>query len=450
VADPLLTDLYEFTMAAALVAEGQGDAPATFSLFVRNLPPSRGYLVAAGLHDAVRFLRDWAFDDRAISGLAAVAPFDPAFLDWLREVRFTGRIRAVPEGRLVFASEPLVEIDAPFAAAQLLETVLLMQLTFPTAVATKAARCRQAAGGRTLVDFGLRRAQGADAGLAATRGAAIAGFAATSNVAAAVRYRFPASGTMAHSFVTALAGNDPAGELGAFRSFAQHYRGDPVLLVDTWDTAGGVDHAIVVAEELTAGTLGDGGRRLAGIRIDSGDVVALARLARERLDAAGLTGVAIFASGGLDEFEIARILAAGAPIDGFGVGTNFVTSADAPTLESVYKLVAVDGRPMAKRSTGKATLPGPKQVWRRPGFGGDILGLWDEPCPAPAAEPLLEEVDLSAEPGDPEAVVAARARFEADWSELPQEYRDLTNPTRYEVEVSSRLKALSEGSFAPG
>jgi nicotinate phosphoribosyltransferase len=443
--DPLLTDLYEFTMAAALVAEGRADEPATFSLFVRNLPPSRGYLVAAGLHEAARFLRSWRFGDEDVGRLAAAAPFDPAFLHWLRGVRFTGRVRAVPEGRIVFANEPLLEIDAPFGEAQLLETALLMLLTFPTAVATKAARCREAAAGRTLIDFGLRRAQGADAGMAAARGAALAGFAATSDVAAAARYGFPASGTMAHSFLTALAGNDPAGELGAFRAFAEHYRGDPVLLVDTWDTAGGVDHAVVVAKELAAA-----GRRLAGIRLDSGDIVALARLARERLDAAGLTDVAVFASGGLDEYEIARLLAAGAPIDGFGVGTNFATSADAPTLETVYKLVAVGGRPMAKRSTGKATLPGAKQVWRRPGFGGDVLALADEPGPASGAEPLLAEVDLPAEPGDPEAVAAARERFRADWSELPQEYKDLTNPTRYEVGLSDRLKALSDKSFAPG
>jgi nicotinate phosphoribosyltransferase len=443
--DPLLTDLYEFTMAAALLAEGRAHAPATFSLFVRSLPPTRGYLVAAGLHDVVQFLREWSFDDDDIARLAAVAPFDRGFLEWLREVRFTGRVRAVPEGRVVFADEPLLEVDAPFAVAQLLETVLLTRVTFPTAVATKAARCRDAAAGRSVVDFGLRRAHGADAGMAAARGAALCGFASTSNVAAARRYGFPASGTMAHSFLTALAGNDPAGELGAFRAFAEHYRGDPVLLVDTWDTAGGVDNAIIVAKELASA-----GRRLAGIRLDSGDIVALARLARERLDAAGLTDAAIVASGGLDEYEIARIVAAGAPVDGFGVGTNFATSADAPTLETVYKLVALDGRPMAKRSTGKATRPGAKQVWRRPGFAGDVLALDGEPAPAPGAEPLLEEVDLDGEPGDAEAVAAARARFEAEWSALPPEYRHLTNPTRYEVEVSGRVKALSHGSFAAG
>ena len=443
--DPLLTDLYEFTMAAALLAEGRAEAPATFSLFVRRLPPSRGYLVAAGLHETVRFLREWRFDDEAVARLGRTAPFEPAFLEWLREVRFTGRVRAVPEGRIVFANEPLIEVDAPFGAAQLLETVLLNLFTFPTAVTTKAARCREAARGRRLVDFALRRAHGADAGMAVARAAVIAGFASTSNVAGADRYGLPASGTMAHSFVTAVAGGAAAGELDAFRAFAEHYRGDPVLLVDTWDTAGGIDHAIVVAKELAAA-----GRRLAGIRLDCGDVVALARLARERLDAAGLPDVAVFASGGLDEYEIARLLAAGAPIDGFGVGTNFATSADSPTLESVYKLVAVDGRPMAKRSTGKATLPGAKQVWRRPGFGGDVLALADEADPVPGAEPLLEEVDLTADAGDAEAMAVARDRFEADWSALPKQYRDLTNPMRYEVEVSDALQALADGSFAPG
>ncbi|HEV7536841.1 MAG TPA: nicotinate phosphoribosyltransferase [Acidimicrobiia bacterium] len=447
--DPLLTDLYEFTMAAALVAEGRADAPATFSLFVRNLPPTRGYLVAAGLHDAVRFLREWRFDDGARSRLAAVAPFDPGFFDWLRGVRFTGRVRAVPEGRIVFANEPLLEIDAPFGVAQLLETLLLNLLTYPTAVATKAARCREAAGDAALVDFGLRRAHGTDAGLHLARAAAITGFAATSDVAAAVRYGLPASGTMAHSYVTALAGGSPDGELDASRSFARHSHSDPVLLVDTWDSAVGIGHAITVARELATGALGGGPRRLTGIRLDSGNVVELAQLARVELDAAGLPDVAVFVSGGLDEYEIARIRAAGAPVDGYGVGTNVATSADAPTLETVYKLVALDGRPMAKRSTGKATLPGAKQVWRRPGFAGDVLGLDGDPAPA-GAEPLLEEVDLDAEPGDREALSAARARFESDWSALPPQYRDLTNPTRYEVAVSDRLKALSDGSFAPG
>ena len=456
--DPLLTDLYEFTMAAAFLAEGRAEAPATFSLFVRNLPPGRGYLVAAGLHDALRFLRDWSFDAEARSRLAAVtrqlgAPFDAAFLDWMAGLRFTGRVRAVPEGRIVFASEPLLEVDGPLGAVQLLETALLNLLTYPTAVATKCARCREAAGDATLVDFGLRRAHGTDAGLHLARGGAITGFAATSNVAAAARYGLPASGTMAHSYITAVACGAAAGELDAFRSFARHYPGDPVLLVDTWDTATGVGHAVTVAGELAAGKLGGRGRRLAGVRLDSGDLVALAKAARAELDAAGLPDAAIFLSGGLDEYEIARIRAAGAPVDGYGVGTNVATSADAPALESVYKLVAVDGQPMAKRSTGKATLPGAKQVWRRPGFGGDVLALAEAPpeaSGAPNAEPLLVEVDLTALPDDREAVARARERFEADWSTLPSPHRDLTDPTRYEVELSEGLKALRDGTSGTG
>ncbi|HVW32836.1 MAG TPA: nicotinate phosphoribosyltransferase [Acidimicrobiia bacterium] len=452
--DPLLTDLYEFTMAAAMLAEGRAEAPATFSLFVRNLPPGRGYLVAAGIHDALRFLRDWSFDAGALDRLAATAAFDPAFFNWLAGLRFTGRVRAVPEGRLVFADEPLLEIDGPLGAVQLLETALLNLVTYPTAVATKCARCRAAAGEATLVDFGLRRAHGAEAGFQLARGGAITGFAATSNVAAAARYGLPASGTMAHSYVTALAGGQAAGELDAFRSFARRYPGDPVLLVDTWDTGTGVGHAITVARELAAGALGGGGRRLAGVRLDSGDLVGLAKTARAELDAAGLPEVAIFLSGGLDEYEITRIRAAGAPVDGYGVGTNVATAADAPALETVYKLVAVDGRPMAKRSTGKATLPGAKQVWRRPGFGGDVLALAGEPMAgavgAGRAEPLLVAVDLEALPDDRAAVSAAHDRFESDWSALPSSFKDLTNPTRYEVERSEALKALTDSTIGTG
>lgn len=436
----LLTDLYEFTMAAALVAEGRAEVPAVFSLFVRSLPPSRGYLVVAGLDDVLAHLEHLHFtpDDRA--GLARLLRFDPAFLDWLGEVRFTGRVRAVPEGRIAFADEPLLEVHAPFGVAQLLETFLLNQVTLQTTLATKAARCRHAAAGRALVDFSLRRAQGTDAGMKVARCSAIAGFAGTSNVAAAVRYRLPASGTMAHSYITAH-----ASELEAFRTFARHYPADPVLLVDTYDTATGIERAIEVGLELRAE-----GRALAAVRLDSGDLSELARLARSRLDAAGLPEVRIFASGGLDEHEIARLLAAGAPIDGFGVGTRLGVSEDAPSLETIYKLVEVDGRPVAKQSTGKETLPGVKQVWRRPGFSGDVVGLWDEDGPEPAAEALLREVAPEAAP-DPVAVVAqARDRFEADWAALPDEHKRLTEPAPYPVERSPRLRALAADAGVPG
>ena len=428
----LLTDLYEFTMAAALVAEGKADLPSVFSLSIRRLPPSRGFLVAAGLDDIGRFLATGLhFGAGDLAALERLFPFDREFLDWLAEVRFTGRVRAVPEGRIVFAGEPLLEIEAPFGEAQLLETYLLNQVTFQTTLATKAARCRHAAAGRMLVDFGLRRTHGTDAGMKAARCGALAGFAGTSNVAAAAHYGIPANGTMAHSFVTAF-----DSELEAFRAFARHHRADPVLLVDTYDTPTGVDHAMVVARELAAE-----GRQLAAIRLDSGDIADLAGLARKRLDDAGLNPVRIFASGGLDEYAIERLVAAGAPIDGFGVGTAFGVSEDAPTLESVYKLVEIDGRPVAKTSTGKASLPGAKQVWRRPGFAGDILALAAEPSPVAGAEALLVEVEGDA--GDPAAALAAaRERFEADWAALPSGPRDLHTPRPVPVEHSPALKAL--------
>jgi nicotinate phosphoribosyltransferase len=428
----LLTDLYEFTMAAALVAEGRAELTSVFSLYIRRLPPSRGFLVAAGLEDVLRFLEELHFPAEDVAALEALFPFDPAFLDWLAAVRYTGRVRAVPEGRIVFAAEPLVEIEAPFAVAQLLETYLLNQVTVQTTLATKAARCRHAAGGRLLVDFALRRTHGTDAGMKAARCAALAGFAGTSNVAAAARWGIPASGTMAHSFVTAF-----DSELEAFRAFARHHRADPVLLVDTYDTATGVENAVVVANELARQ-----GRALAAIRLDSGDLGALAKLARERLDAAGFPEVRIFASGGLDEYAIERLLAAGAPVDGFGVGTAFGVSEDAPTLESVYKLVEIDGRPVAKTSTGKETLPGAKQVWRRSGFSGDILALAGEPCPVPGAEPLLEVT----EPGAGATLAAARECFEADWAGLAPEHKALTEPDPYPVVTSDGLATLRKGA----
>src|SRR5919206_872933 len=229
VPDVLLTDLYELTVTAALLAEGRVDTPAVFSLFIRSAPPSRGYLVAAGLDDVLAYLEGLRFTGEDLAALRRLAAFDPAFLDWLAELRFTGTVRAVPEGRIVSPNEPLVEIDAPFGVAQLLETWLLNQVTFQTVLATKAARCRHAAGGRALVDFSLRRAHGTDAGMKVARTSAMVGFAATSNVAAALRYGLAVSGTMAHSYITA----HPS-ELDAFRAFARHHFDDPVLLVDTY------------------------------------------------------------------------------------------------------------------------------------------------------------------------------------------------------------------------
>lgn len=431
--DALLIDLYELTMVHAFHAEGMAEVPATFSLTVRRLPPERGFLVAAGLEDALAYLGGLQFSDGDLDRLERLGRFAPEFLSWLGRLRFTGRVRAVPEGRIVFAGEPLLEVDAPLGVAQLAETALLNQITYQTAVATKAARCRYAAGDRAVVDFTLRRTHGGEAGMRATRACAIAGFAGTSNVAGALRFGLPASGTMAHSFVTAF----PT-ELEAFRAFARRRGpgdGDagPVLLIDTYDVTGGVEAAIVVARELAAE-----GRTLAGIRIDSGDVGALARQVRARLDEAGLSGVRIVASGGLDEHSVSALLSAGAPIDAFGVGTRVGTSEDAPTLESVYKMVAVDGRPVAKRSPGKEYLPGAKQVWRT--GAGDVLALRDEDPPRPGADPLLVEVPVAAG-GDPAAAVAAaRLRLEADWDRLPEGCKRLREPAPYPVELSAGLR----------
>jgi nicotinate phosphoribosyltransferase len=435
----LLTDLYELTMASALWAEGRAEAPSVFSLFVRSLPPGRGYLVAAGLDDALDFVERLRFDKEQRAALARLELFEPAFLDWLGDVAFTGTIRAVPEGRLVFADEPLLEVSGPLAVAQILETALLNQVNLQTTLATKAARIRHAADGRAVVDFALRRAHGFEAGLAVARCSALVGFAATSNVAAALRYGIASSGTMAHSYVSA---HDS--ELDAFRCFARHVA-DPVLLVDTFDTRTGVERAIEVGLELRAE-----GRRLRAIRLDSGDLVELSRFARGRLDAAGLSEVSIFASGGLDEHDIARLVEAGAPIDGFGVGTALGVSEDAPVLEVVYKLVQVDGRPVAKRSVAKETLPCPKQVWRRPDFAGDVLATADEASPHPGAEPLLEPVTPRSATDPSVTLAAARKRFEADWAQLPEKHKALVDPAPYPVERSAALAALAERVWTAG
>lgn len=433
----LLLDFYELTMAAALVAEGRSEISATFSLFIRSLPPERGYLVAAGLDDVLAYLEGLRFSGDDVAAVGRLGRFDPAFLDWLRQARFEGEVRGVPEGRLVFAREPLLEVTAPFAVAQLLETYLLNQITVSTTLASKAARCRHAAAGRQVVDFALRRAQGTDAGMKVARGAGIVGLDGTSNVAAGLLYGLRVSGTMAHSFITSH-----RHEIDAFRSFAASAPTDPVLLVDTYDTEAGVEAAVVVGLELAAA-----GRRLAGIRLDSGDVGALARHARERLDSAGLSSTAILASGGIDEHEIARLVAAGAPIDGFGVGTRFGVSEDVPVLESVYKLVEVDGRPVAKASPGKATLPGAKQVWRRAGMAGDVVARAGEPAPVRAAEPIMVPAPLGGpRPAPPAIVAGARERFEADWRDLPAEHKHLTGHTPYKVELSRALADLAKAT----
>jgi len=425
----LLTDLYELNMAASYLRRSM-TGQATFSSFVRALPPGRGFLVAAGLADCLQFLEDFSFTPEDLSYLRQARGYREETLRAFASLRFTGDVRAVPEGRVVFAGEPLLEVTAPVAEAQLAETVLLNHVTFQTAVATKAARCVLAAGGAQLVDFSFRRTQGIDAGLAVARASAIAGFAATSNVAAARRHGLAAAGTMAHSFIEVF-----GDEQQAFTAFAADFPGMTTFLVDTYDTTRGVRNAIEVIRRL----------RLpgpVGVRLDSGDLAALARMARAMLDEAGLGDARIFASGSLDEYAIAGLVAAAAPIDAYGVGTKMGVSADAPYLDSAYKLVSYDGRPVMKLSAGKTSPPGAKQVYRGP--DGDVLALRDEP-PPPGHQPLLVPVMRQGQRvSAPEPLTAAVQRCRADLAWLPLTARALRDPVPVPVRISEQLKTLQD------
>jgi len=432
----LLTDLYELTMAAAYDAAGLAEKPATFSLFVRQLPPTRGYLVASGLDGVLAHLEALRFGDEDLAFLDGLGIFGPELLERLAGLRFTGSVRAMPEGTIAFAGEPLVEVTAPMVEAQLVETFMLNQVTTETTLASKAARYRHAARGRPVVDFAFRRAQGLDAAMKLVRAVALCGLAGTSNVAGARRYGVALSGTMAHSFVQA---HDD--EVAAFESFADLFGAQAVLLVDTYDTAQGVERAIEVARSARAG-----GVELRGIRLDSGDLAALSRHARRRLDEEGFGGMQILASGGLDEHTIETLVERErAPIDGFGVGSDMAVSADAPVLDTVYKLVAFDGRPVRKLSPGKETWPGAKQVWRRADRSADVLALADERPPVPDGEPLLVEVmagGARTEAG--RATLAdAHARFEDQWARLPDPVKRLRDPAPVDMTPSPELERMT-------
>lgn len=426
----LMLDLYELTMASSYLRRSM-NAPATFSLFVRRLPPGRGFLVAAGLEDVLRYLEEFHFDEEELSYLASQG-FDQEELDAFAALRFTGDVWAVPEGTVVVADEPLLEVTAPLPEAQLVETFLLNKMSFTTAVASKAARCVMAAEGRfELVDFGMRRSQGLEAALVAARASAMVGFGGTSDVEAARRYGLVPSGTMAHSYVEAF-----TDEIDAFRAFAADHPTRTTFLVDTFDTLVGVRNAIEVIQERH---LGD----RAGIRLDSGDLSALAFEARRLLDDAGLPAVKIVVSGSLDEHRLAELVADGAPVDAAGVGTRMDVSADAPYLDSAYKLVSYDGRPVAKLSTGKATYPGAKQVFRGPGLR-DLLGLREEEPPA-GFSPLLEPVmEHGRRRRGPEPLAVPKERWRRDMAQLPPEACDLVHPVAPVVEVSPALATLTE------
>jgi nicotinate phosphoribosyltransferase len=411
----LLTDLYELNMAASYLRRGMNDI-ATFSLFVRDLPSARGFLVAAGLEECLDYLAALHFEDEELDYLREELGFDEVAIEAFRDLRFTGDVWAVPEGRIVFAEEPLLEVTAPIAEGQLVETFLLNRITAETTLASKAARCVIAAEGRDLVDFSFRRTQGIDAALSVARTSAMVGFMATSNVEAARILGLRTAGTMAHSYIEAF----PT-EQEAFRSFARDYPNRCTFLVDTYDTLAGVRSAVEVIRELELTG------RIA-IRLDSGDLGALARDARRLLNGADLKDVRIFASGGLDEFQIETLVHEDIPIDAFGVGTRMGVSADAPYLDTVYKLVQHGDRPVMKLSIGKATAPGPKQVFRAGRLDRDVIGLRDDDPPA-GYDPLLIPVMAGGRRVAPPVSIAdGRARFERDLEALPESARRITGP----------------------
>jgi nicotinate phosphoribosyltransferase len=409
VTSSLFFDLYELTMARAYVQSSMLDR-AVFELSFRHLPPARRYVVAAGLDDALSFLQALRFDAEDLEYLRTLGMFDHGFLDVLASLRFTGDVWAVPEGTVVFPNEPMVQVVAPIAEAQLVETYLINQVHYQSLIASKAARIVEAAAGRPVVDFGSRRAHGTDAALKAARASYLAGFSGTSNVAAAQRYGLPAVGTMAHSFVQAH-----GDELSAFEDFSRRYP-QTTLLVDTYNTLAGVDAVIELARRLRSSFTAR------AIRLDSGDLAELARAARRRLDAAGLTDVEIFASSGLDEIAIADLVRRNAPIDGFGVGTRLVVSEDAPALDMVYKLVEYAGQPRAKLSPGKVVAPGRKQVFRRCCDGawlGDVVAPFAE---VHDGEQLLRKVMANGrrlEESGRGALEAARSRFAHARKQMP-------------------------------
>ncbi|WP_329317035.1 nicotinate phosphoribosyltransferase [Streptomyces sp. NBC_01262] len=426
----MTTDLYEVTMAMSYLREGM-TGPATFSLFVRDMPPGRGFLVAAGLESTLGFLSGFRVGPEDVDAFASALHRPPRDLAPLLGMEFTGQVRAVPEGRIVLAGEPLLEVTASLPQAQLVETDVLNQVNHQTTIASKAARCVLAAAGHPVVDFSLRRTHGPQAGFQAARLSAMVGFAGTSNVAAATAEGLPAVGTMAHSYIEAF-----GSEKAAFQAFARSHPGPVTFLVDTYDTEEGVRVAARVLRDLDRGPG-------SAIRLDSGDLGALAVRARAILDAAGLPDVRIVASGGLDEYSVDELVRSGAPIDVYAVGTRVGVSADAPFLDSAYKMVEYDGRPVMKLSAAKVTAPGRKQVFRCPGYA-DVIGLADERPPA-GGVPLLETVMRDGRRTDARPMLGeCGERFAADVAVLPPAARRIRGPVAPGAVASGRLTALAD------
>ena len=437
---PLLTDLYELTMLQTYYEHGMtGDA--VFELFMRRAP-QRGFFIAAGLEQGLEWLEQLAFKPCELDWMRDSGFFSTAFVDRMADFRFTGEVAALPEGTPFFAEEPIVQVVAPLPEAQFIESRLMNILHFQTLIASKAARCTLAAGDIPVIDFGMRRAHGGEAGNWAARACYMSGFAATATCLASARYAIPATGTMAHAFVLA---HDSESE--AFERFARSHPDNVVLLIDTYDVQRGAERVVELASRLAAD-----GITIKGVRIDSGDLAANARMVRAILDRGGLTETRILVSGGLDEHRIEALVASGAPIDGVGVGSNVDTSADVPFLDSAYKLHHYAGEPRGKHAVGKTDLPGRKQIYRRWASNGelqeDILGLADETIDG---TPLLQTVmrdgqRLSTAPATD--LSAARARCAEGLASLPTGLRQLTTPAEPPVSLSEGLKSLQKRLIA--
>jgi nicotinate phosphoribosyltransferase len=396
----LFTDLYELTMLQSYFREGMNDT-AVFDLFVRRLPEHRNYLVVCGLEHVLAYLETLSFSAEALSYLRSLNRFSDEFLKSLVDFRFTGDVYAIPEGTVVFDNEPIIEIIAPLPQAQLIETFLMNQIQVASLAATKAARIVRAARGKPIIDFGVRRMHGADAGIKEPRAFYVAGVAATSNVLAGHLYGIPVTGTMAHSYVQAF-----EHELEAFRRFVRQFP-EAILLVDTYDTLAGVANVIELSRELGPTF------RVTGIRLDSGDIAQLAVEARRMLDSAGLNHLKIFASNSLDEYSIEKLLSSGAPVDGFGVGGRMGVSSDAPMLDTAYKLVEYAGRATMKLSAHKGSLPGRKQIFRE---SQDTIALAHEKLPGQPL--LLKYIENGVRKIPEEKLEAMRSRCDSELRKL--------------------------------
>jgi nicotinate phosphoribosyltransferase len=429
----LLTDLYMLTMLQGFFHEGM-EAPATYEFFVRDLPPERGFLLAAGLEQVLQYLETLRFSEQELAWLASTERFDQDFVDYLAKLRFSGDVYAMPEGTVFFPNEPILRVTAPIPQAQFIETRVINLLHLQTLLASKAARCVLVAPDKLLVDFGLRRAHGAEAGLLAARAAYLAGFGGTATVLAGKEYDIPIFGTMAHSFVQA---HDS--EAAAFEGFAHAQPNNVVLLIDTYDTEAGARKVVELAPRLNAK-----GIAVKGVRLDSGNLGEHARKVRKILDEGGLSRTSIFSSGNLDEHLLRELLRSGAPIDGFGIGTRLDTSADAPYLDCAYKLVEYAGHPRRKRSEGKATWPGRKQVYRdydAQYMRADIITIEGDVLPG---EPLVQAIMKGGQRLRPaEPLAKSRERAARQLARLPERLRALDTAPPFPVTISSALEALA-------